>query len=307
MKSPFRICIHCGTAEEIGDDEAVWPAERRCPACARPVETRDGMPLFAAVLADTIAGIDPVAFERLAKWEKDNFWFVPRSRLIEGLLARYFPTAETMMEIGCGTGFVLSGIASSRPWRRLVGSELHTAGLAYARRRLGDRAEFVQMDARWIPARDVFDIVGAFDVLEHIEEDEAVLAAMYRALCRGGGIVLTVPQHPWLWSNMDQYALHVRRYSRGELERKVQRAGFRVLFSASYTALLLPFLAGSRWTRGRNGPEAVGKEFELPKIGNDLLKAVLQLEVSLTLAGLRFPAGGSRVVVAIKSDAQTIG
>jgi SAM-dependent methyltransferase len=265
---------------------------------------RDGIPIFAPALADTISGVNPAVFEPLAQRENNNFWFVPRNRLIAGLLGRYFPTAECIMEVGCGSGFVLSATAHIKPWRRLVASELHPSGLAIARARLGRRAEFVQMDARSIPAREVFDVIGAFDVLEHIEDDAAVLAAMYRALRAEGGILLTVPQHPWLWSSADECALHVRRYRRGELEQKVRAAGFSVLFSGSYTALLLPLMAVSRWAGSGGKSDSIGREFELPTIANALLRAILQLEVTLTLAGLRFPAGGSRVIVAVKSETQ---
>jgi SAM-dependent methyltransferase len=302
MNPPSRLCPACGASDEIGEGEAVWPAGWSCPACARVIEVRDGIPIFAPALADTVAGIDPAAFASLERWEKNNFWFVPRNRLITALLGRYCPAAESFMEIGCGSGFVLSAIAGIKPWRRLVGSELHPAGLTIARSRLGSSVEFVQMDARMIPARYVFDVIGAFDVLEHIEQDDAVLAAMHQALGPGGGILLAVPQHPWLWSNMDEYALHVRRYCRGELERKVRATGFRVLFSASYTALLLPLMAARRWAGAGGAPESIAEEFELPKIANGLLRNINQLEVTLTLAGLRFPAGGSRIIVAIKSD-----
>lgn len=297
MKPPSRICPSCGAAEEIGEDEAVWPADWSCSNCAHAIESRDGIPIFAPALADTTSGMNPALFDKLARWEVGNFWFVPRNRLIIRLLARYFPSAECLMELGCGNGFVLSEIAGTKPWRRLVGSELHPTGLAIARSRLGRRAEFVQMDARSIPAHEVFDVIGAFDVLEHIEDDEAVLASMHRAVRAEGGILLAVPQHPALWSKIDEDALHVRRYRRGELERKVRNAGFQVLFSGSYTALLLPLMAASRWG-GSGKSQSLGTEFELPVIANSLLKAALQLEVTLTLAGLHFPAGGSRVVVA---------
>jgi SAM-dependent methyltransferase len=300
--APSRLCPHCGTSERIGADEAVWPEGWNCPACGRSIEIRDAVPIFAPTLADTVSGMNPASFESLARWETDNFWFVPRNRLITALLARYFPAAQSFMEIGCGNGFVLSAIAGMKPWRCLVGSELHLAGLAFARDRLGARAQFVQMDARAIPAVDVFDAIGAFDVLEHIEEDEAVLAAMHQALRPQGGLLLAVPQHPWLWSNMDEYALHVRRYRRGELEQKVRKAGFRVLWSASYTSLLLPVMAASRLARANSPAESISNEFELPKVANAVLKSVLQFEVTLTLAGLRWPAGGSRIVVAVKRD-----
>jgi SAM-dependent methyltransferase len=300
MDLPCRICPHCGASSEIGENEAVWPSGCVCQACAYSIVTSDGFPVFAPELANTIAGIDPVAFASLAMSEEGNFWFVPRNRLIEKLIAQHFPSAECLMEIGCGTGFVLSGIADMKRWRRLVGSELHPKGLAIARRRLGATAELVQMDARAIPARNAFDVIGAFDVLEHIESDEAVLAAMHGAVRSGGGILLTVPQHPWLWSDIDEEALHVRRYRRGELEQKVEAAGFHVAFSGSYTALLLPLMALSRWTRPAGKASNRPPDLTQSPASNAVLKTLLDLEVTLTLAGVRFPLGGSRVVVAVK-------
>lgn len=241
--------------------------------------------------------MDPTLFESLARWENNNFWFVPRNRLITSLLDRYFPAAAAIMEIGCGNGFVLTAISALKPWRRVVASELHPQALSTARSRLGCRGEFVQMDARTIPVADVFDVIGAFDVLEHIDDDTGVLAAMHRALRPGGGVVLSVPQHPWLWSGTDEAARHKRRYKRCELENKVQAAGFRVLFSGSYTALLLPVMMVSR-NAGKT--ERLQREFEISPFANSVLKAIQEAEVMLTLAGLRFPIGGSRVVVAAK-------
>jgi SAM-dependent methyltransferase len=105
-------------------------------------------------------------------------------------------------------GFVLEAIRSAFPRLRLVGSELFPEGLDYARRRLHD-VELLQLDARALPFENAFDVVGAFGVLEHIEEDERVLGEMRRAARRG--IVLLVPQHPRLWSDADTIGHHVRR------------------------------------------------------------------------------------------------
>jgi SAM-dependent methyltransferase len=303
--TPMRLCPQCGAAEPIGEAEAVWPKGWSCPACQHEVPVSDGVPMFAPALADTLTGFNPRDFEMLAAVERDHFWFVPRNRLIVSLIARYFPSATSFLEIGCGTGMVLSGVASSKPWRRLTGSELHPTGLAEARARLGERATFVQMDARHIPARDAFDVIGAFDVVEHIAEDEKVLAAMRDAIAPGGGAVLTVPQHPFLWSDFDEKAHHARRYRRGELENKLEQAGMTIRFSGSYTYTLFPLMALSRLTQRRNATQdaehaATPVEFRLPALLNNVVKAVLQAEVSLTLAGFRSPFGGSRVVVAAK-------
>src|ERR1041384_8013479 len=119
------------------------------------------------------------------------------------------------MEIGCGTGYVLSGIRQAFPDLRLSGSEIFSVGLTFAAERLPG-IQLYQMDARQIPFREEFDVVGAFDVLEHVTEDEEVLSQMYQATRKGGGILLTVPHHPFLWSSLDVHARHVRRYQTRE-------------------------------------------------------------------------------------------
>ncbi|MGY8683060.1 class I SAM-dependent methyltransferase [Bradyrhizobium sp. UFLA05-153] len=253
--------------------------------------------MFAPDLADTISGMDPRGFEALAKVEAEHFWFVARNELLVGLANRFFPEARRFLEVGCGNGVVLRAFAQSRAWHRLVGSELHPSGLTFARKRLPN-VEFVQMDARNIPALNTFDLVGAFDVIEHIADDEGVLRGMRAATDTDGGIIVAVPQHPWLWSRADEIAYHERRYRRGELEEKFSRNGFEVLFSSSYTSLLLPLMIASRLkAQGKSSNEEVEREFALDPRINGLFTAILRAEVRLTLAGLRWPAGGSRVVV----------
>jgi SAM-dependent methyltransferase len=295
---PRRQCLVCGAVEPIAANQPVWPPGWQCPACGHVVAQVGGIPMFAPELADTISGMDPQAFEALSKVETEHFWFVARNELIVGLANKFFPDARRFLEIGCGNGAVLRAMAASRSWERLVGSELHPSGLVFARQRLGREAEFVQMDARNIPAADVFDLTGAFDVIEHIADDEAVLRGLRRVTQTGGGTIIAVPQHPWLWSRTDEAAYHQRRYSRGELETKLRRNGFEILFSSSYTALLLPLMVASRaMGKGKQRGEDVNREFTLDRRTNGLLTWILRAEVRMTLAGMNWPAGGSRVVV----------
>lgn len=251
----------------------------------------------------TVGGMNPDNFAALNAAERGNFWFEPRNRLIVGLLNKYFPDARAFMEIGCGTGFVLSAIAASRKWDRLYGTELLEEGLVFARGRLSGAAQLIQMDARSIPDQyGNMDVIGAFDVIEHIEEDGAVLRGIHRALKPGGGLIVTVPQHQWLWSNIDELSHHVRRYSAEELRSKVRAAGFDLLFSGSYTSALLPMMMLSRLVTGGAAKEKAASEFAPPGPVNTLLRSILNAEVALTLAGCRFPIGGSRVIVAKKKQ-----
>jgi len=242
----------------------------------------------------------PDAFGQLAVLEEQNFWFRSRNKLIMWAMKRHFPTMQRYLEIGCGTGYVLAGVAQAYPAATLVGSEIFSVGLPYAASRVG-RAELVQMDARHIPYVDEFDVIGAFDVLEHIEEDEQVLAAMLRAVRPGGGIALSVPQHPWLWSAADTYACHVRRYKVAELREKVQRAGFKLEFETSFVSLLLPAMLASRLRK--QGPQQADDELaelRLPKWLNSTFEVVMAVERKLIQWGVSFRMGGSRLLIATK-------
>lgn len=295
-----RLCSNCGASHPIAAGEQIWPRDWTCVACGASPPVPEGIPLFCPQLADTMTGFDPSSYARLAEAEQRHFWFRARNRLLAGLLRQYFPGANSFLEIGCGTGNVLAYLFRCRNWQRIAGAELHVSGLRVARSRLPPEVELVQLDATAIPVTNIFDVIGAFDVVEHIEDDEAVLRAMHRALKPGGGVMIAVPQHPSLWSASDDVAHHQRRYRRGELEQKVSAAGFDVVFSSSYIVLLLPMLIVNRLLAGRRERDlaAIDREFQLAPSINSLLGAVTNAEVALTLAGMRWPFGGSRIVVA---------
>jgi len=269
-------------------------------SCGKTPVNIAGFPAFSPKLAHEGPGFRPEYFEALATLESSNFWFRARNRLIINALRRHFSSLEQFLEIGCGTGFVLSGVAEAFPSARLSGTEIFSAGLALASRRV-PQAEFLQADARHLPYDTEFDVIGAFDVLEHIPEDSAVIAQMYQAMRPGGGIVVTVPQHSWLWSKQDELAEHVRRYSAKELHGKIVSAGFRVVEIRSFVSLLLPLMWLSRHfgdVRGRNR-DAIS-ELRLSSLSNFIFGTVMTAEYVLGQLGVYFPAGGSLLVVAKK-------
>ena len=130
-------------------------------------------------------GYDSSLFETLAALEPTSFWFRGRNKVILWAIDRWFPRSRSFLEVGCGTGYVLAGVLAARPELEAVGAELFPEGLRVARRRLKG-VPLAQMDARSLPVEGAFDLVGAFDVLEHIDRDEEALRAMYGALLPGG-------------------------------------------------------------------------------------------------------------------------
>lgn len=245
-------------------------------------------------------GMRPESFDGLAAIEDVSFWFRSRNRLLTWALARFFPAARDVLEIGCGTGYVLSGWRAAFPQLRLSGSELFEEGLAHARRRLPD-VSFIQLDARELADTDAWDVIGAFDVLEHIDDDEQVLRRLHRAVRPGGGILVTVPQHPCLWGPADEYACHERRYTRAELVEKVSASGFRVQHVTSWVSLLLPLLVVSRWRERRHAADyrPLAEHAEAARLGR-VLESVMQAELGMVRRGASLPAGGSLMLVATR-------
>lgn len=243
-------------------------------------------------------GFSPTSFAVLEAIENGSFWFRARNRLVVWALAAHFPEARTYLEVGCGTGFVLRAVRDAFPQLHVEGSELFEEGLAVARRRLPG-VPLHQLDARDLPFRASFDIVGSYDVLEHIDEDDAVLAQLRAALRPGGGLLVTVPQHRWLWGPADEAGHHRRRYTRAELTGKVRRAGFEVVRVTSFVSLPLPAMAASR-LRDRVSRQAYdpAREHRAPRWLDRSLERAMDVERALIRSGASLPAGGSLLLVA---------
>ncbi len=274
----------------------------------REPQTIDGFKCYAPEMAHDGEDFPPQAFERFFEIEAANFWFRSRNRIIAHELRKYAAAGERhrFLEIGCGTGYVLSGLAVENRYD-LTGAEVSVKGLVYAKTRLPGVA-FMQLDARDIPFASEFDAIGAFDVIEHIEEDTEVMRNVHRALAPGGVFLVTVPQHHWLWSRADDYLGHKRRYSRSELIAKLERHGFHMEFCSSFVFFLLPLMFLSRLRKkssgrdGADGANAVFDELTLPKPVNALLELAMRIDELLIRSGVSLPVGGSLLAVARKID-----
>jgi len=289
----MKLCLACN---------AEYDASRRdCSNCGAVPAIVDGFDAYAPELAHGGGGFKASYFSELAHLEAANFWFRARNKIIVWALEKYASNFESFLEIGCGTGFVLTGIAGRFPDLKLCGSEIFTEGLWFAAKRLSS-AEFLQMDARQVPFVNEFDAVGAFDVLEHINEDEIVLGQIHNALRSDGIMLLTVPQHEWLWSATDEYACHERRYAAGEIHDKVKSAGFSIVRSTSFVTTLLPAMMVARMFRKGDGegfdPAA---ELKMNRALNSILEVVLNLELAGIRLGMSYPFGGSRLIIARKA------
>lgn len=286
----MKRCIPCG--------ETFSGMAWHCPACHYEPSSEGGFFCFLDQTSRPTVSFDPQAIEKLIAVEDRHFWFRQRRRLIVNMLRRFAPDMKSFLEIGCGTGYVLAEIAQAYPSVRLAGGDGIAPCLEAAAQRLNERVSLYRMDACQIPFSAEFDAVGAFDVLEHVERDEVAIDGIFEALRPGGLFLATIPQHPWLWSGVDDAARHYRRYRRGELDRKLVQRGFSVLLSTSFMSLLLPPMAILRLAPGRGDDVRTG--LKVASALNALFETVFAFEVFLIGKGARFPIGGSRLIVATR-------
>lgn len=293
----MKRCLACYTLYNVPNE----PSTEKCPSCGVQISINQGVQIYAPNSTQTSEGFKAEYFDALVQVEAQNFWFRARNKIIAWAFSRYASPVGEVLEIGCGNGYVLSGLQKEFPEATLSGSEIFLNGLHFAAQRLPD-VTLMQMDARDIPFAEHFDVIGAFDVLEHIEEDEAVLAQVHNALKPDGRIILSVPQHMWLWSATDDYACHARRYSARELKEKLATAGFQIERSTSFVFFLLPAMLASRLGKKNVATEDLdaSAELRLNPVLNTLFYWIMLLEAFLIRLGISFPAGGSRLVIAKK-------
>lgn len=254
---------------------------------------------------------DPIFFKHLTSVEDEHFWFRTRNEIIRSLIEQIvgkFSKGYKVLEIGCGTGNVLRVLGEACLDGMLIGSDLHFGGLKFARSRV--TSPLIQADLHFLPFKSKFNLIGLFDVIEHIPNDEEVLNHLNRMITPGGYLFLTVPAHPSLWSYFDEGAHHCRRYQQQELEIKLHSAGFEIEFLTQYMAFTFPLMwLARRFTGLVNGNKSISieratrltlAEFKVTPLVNPILTWLLRYEVQILTRRRKLPFGTSLLVLARK-------
>jgi len=253
---------------------------------------------------------DPAFYAPLAKAEDRHFWFRVRNRIIDVLVRQAVakrPPRYRVLEAGCGTGNVLRVLEQACSGGRVVGMDFFAEALQWARRRCA--CPLVQGALQTPPFGMSFDLIGLFDVLEHVDDDRRALRDLHSLLKTDGVLLLTVPAHASLWSYWDEVCQHYRRYSVAELNGKLTQAGFQVEYLSQFMTLLYPLMWLRRKLRSTvlPGENEDGRrklaEDELSIIPgvNGLLEWMLRRESLLVERRRTLPIGTSLVALARKA------
>jgi SAM-dependent methyltransferase len=221
-------------------------------------------------------------------------WYGGRLAVLGSELDRLeLPASARILDAGCGTGGVLAALSRRG---EAVGVDPDPGAAAAAAERVPG-ADVRVADAAALPFGDAaFDVVCCLDVVEHVDDDRAVLRELRRVTRPGGRLVLTVPALPRLWSGHDVAAGHRRRYRRAALLDAARDAGWAAERVTHFNTLLLPVAAAMRLA-DRRPARARSHLARGPRRLRPAVGAALRAEARALHAGLRLPVGLSLLAV----------
>ena len=236
-------------------------------------------------------------YSEYSEIEDTHWWFRGRREIFTRLLAPFEHRALRILDIGFGTGAMLTFLAR---YGHVIGMDMSADAIRFARTRCD--CPMVLGDITQVPVASAsVDLVTAFDIIEHVPHDGAAFAELARVCRPGGHMLATVPAFQFLWGNQDVVSHHQRRYTLAELETHVRKAGFVPRRLSYFNALLFPAVAAVRVARRLRGQPRgeVKSDFTMTKPGlvNDTLARVFAAE-GRWLARWRLPVGVSVVCLA---------
>jgi SAM-dependent methyltransferase len=234
-------------------------------------------------------------YDHMAAHAGSHWWYVARRQVLADVIGRLvqLPPSPRLLEVGCGTGHNLAMLGQ---FGTVDAVELDDEARAMASRALGRAVLPARLpDLPPLPAAS-YDLIALLDVLEHVPEDRATLAAIAGRLAPGGALLVTVPQHQWMWSSHDVANHHVRRYDRAGLAAAFAGSGLQLRLLTSFNSLLFPLAVAQRLASRITGREG-RQDDDLPGPLNGLFRSVFSLERHL-LGRLPMPPGLSLLALA---------
>jgi SAM-dependent methyltransferase len=249
----------------------------------------DSLNLPGGLSAGMLSSVEGTEVRKLAALEDTHWWYRERRFLLRRELQRLGKTGGVALDIGAAGGGN-TRVLKAFGWNAIA-IEYGADGAEVAQER---GLEVVRADARHLPFRSAsVDLVVAFDILEHIEEDDWALAEIRRVVRPGGSVLIAVPADMRLWSAHDLAVGHVRRYTRESLRALAEKAGLEVKTLWSWNVLLRPVAA---WRRRR----ATSSDLEaLPPVVNGALTMIIGAERYLPVKGM---PGVSLMMRAVRRD-----
>ncbi len=193
--------------------------------------------------------MDHDVYRRMAEIQDRHWWYEGRREILATIIGRLnLPPSIRILEAGCGPGANLKMLSH---FGEVSAFEPDDFAINYCREHSGIPQE--RLGTGFLPApipfSEPFDIVGAFDVIEHVDADLESLKALCQLTKPGGYALFTVPAYQFLWSQHDVVNHHKRRYVRGDFAALLKSAGYNVNYISYYNTVLFPAVVAVRFLK----------------------------------------------------------
>jgi SAM-dependent methyltransferase len=234
-------------------------------------------------------------YESMRELQQAHWWFTARREILGSELGRLpLPKPARILEVGCGPGGNLELLKRFGEVRAI---EPDAESRAYAAERSGVVVEGGLLPHGLPDLGGPFDLICAFDVVEHVDDDAGAVAALGALVKPGGFLVTTVPAYAWLWSEHDAQHHHKRRYTRPAYRALFQAAGLKVRRATYFNSVLFPPIAAIRLARTAARVQGGDDEKMPPPALNGLLRGLFAAEASI-LKATDLPFGVSILLIA---------
>lgn len=235
-------------------------------------------------------------YTRMAAREKTYWWHLGRLRIIETYVrkAMHNKNNPLILNVGCGTGGTIDMLQSVGTVDNI---DISDDAIKFMKKSGYKRITKVD-DIKLSFKAKTYDMVGAFDVLEHIDKQVSALKEWKRVLKDDGAIVITVPAYQWLWSDHDVSLHHKRRYTTTRIEEAAEKAGL-VVEKKSYAIVFSLLLVVGFRTMNKVLNRKTDEEtsyVDVPKWVNALFTNLLYIEAWFHKYTV-FPFGTSVVTI----------
>jgi SAM-dependent methyltransferase len=239
--------------------------------------------------------MERVVYQQMAELDDRHWWYRARRKILAELIRRegQLPPDAQILEIGCGTGHNLAMLGE---FGHVDALELDDEARALSEKRLGRKIMRSPLPELSEVADRHYDLIGAFDVIEHIDDDAAALRAIETKLKPGGKFMVAVPAHRWMWTAHDVVNHHMRRYSKRMLKRLIESSPMRLDKMGYFNSLLFPLAVAERAASKLRGRDSADVKLPPAPI-NAALETVFAAERYL-VGRLPLPPGLSLFAVA---------
>ena len=188
--------------------------------------------------------MDRNVYLRMSELDATHWWFVARRRILrDQITSLQLSPGARVLEAGAGPGGNLEMLSE---FGELDAFELdeNARQIASARSGMEIRSGALPGDIGYEPGS--FDLIVAFDVIEHIEADRGSIRALAQLLRPGARLIITVPAYGWLWSKHDDRHHHQRRYTRPAMRELAEETGLVVEKCSYFNTILFPLIVIAR-------------------------------------------------------------